>query len=341
MVALGLDVGGANTKLASSDGRVALSYHHPLWTDTSLVDGLGSLRSIALDALGCEWRDIAGVGVVMTGEEADSFSSKSEGVVKIADTVEKVFPNPTFYRSDGEFKHKVRVDTLSFSAVNWFASAGMIAGDVTDNAIFVDVGSTTTDVIPIVSGEVPGGFVTDFQRLGMGRLLYRGVLRTNVAALTKSVILYGTEYGIASESFAITGDVYLLLEKVSAEDYQCMPPDHYAYEKLSDAITHEAAMKRIARVLCCDVEELGDDGILDIARQIYNVQVEELSSTIRKISDHYALERVFAAGQGEFLALEAAARIGLPCASASDLFNPDISKVFPAFAVAKLLERCL
>ncbi len=66
---------------------------------------------------------------------------------------------------------------LTVAASNWVATALVVADEVPD-AILIDMGSTTTDIIPIVGGVVRAIGLTDPDRLASGELVYTGALRT-------------------------------------------------------------------------------------------------------------------------------------------------------------------
>jgi len=100
-------------------------------------------------------------GVTITGELADCYASKKEGIGHIAAEVKKVFPGAVFYGSDGNF-YADAADHRLLSAANWSASARYV-GSIHKNILFIDVGSTTTDIIPIIDG-IPVAGLTDFQR---------------------------------------------------------------------------------------------------------------------------------------------------------------------------------
>ena len=76
---LGLDIGGANTKAASSDGSYTESIYLPLWKGAPLEEALCSIarRQPLAEA----------VAVVITGELADCFSCKREGLESLMATV--------------------------------------------------------------------------------------------------------------------------------------------------------------------------------------------------------------------------------------------------------------
>jgi probable H4MPT-linked C1 transfer pathway protein len=320
-VILGIDIGGANTKAASSDGCFTYSAYLPLWKGCDIA---GTLEDILLKA-----GTVDAVGVTITGELADCFASKKEGIGHIAAEVRTVFPEAVFYGSDGRF-YAGTGDHILFSAANWSASARFI-GNVHKDIIFIDIGSTTTDIIPIVDGE-PAAGLTDFERLSRGELIYAGALRTNVAALLHAVRLRDKSVRTSSELFAITADVNLLLGWIREEDYTCEAPD-------GAAKTKQAAALRLARVVCCDLEELAPDEAVEIAGQAYRRQLDDLKEGIVEVSERHGIKRAAACGIGDFIARDALATLGMPFTMIAKGYGKDISRVFPAYATAKLLER--
>ena len=78
------------------------------------------------------------------------------------------FPqNPVFVLdSRGEFAAlpEARSRPLDFAATNWVASA-LFAASRVDDCILVDVGSTTTDIVPIREGRLACEGRTDLTRL--------------------------------------------------------------------------------------------------------------------------------------------------------------------------------
>ena len=89
----------------------------------------------------------------------------------------------------------------------------------------VDVGSTSASIIPIVNGQVAAKGKTDLDKLICGELVYTGSLRTNVAAIVHSVPVKGGIAGVASELFALSGDVHLVLGNITEKQYTCETAD--------------------------------------------------------------------------------------------------------------------
>lgn len=315
---IGIDIGGANTKIASHDGQITELHYIPLWKDTRLPEVLGEIIHRLKPAK---------VGVVMTGELADCFTDKEQGISFIMDAIDAIFPGALYLNNRGEFIDSGG-DIRSLAAANWTASA-LLAGKGRD-CIFADVGSTTTDLIPVKHGH-PLASTTDFQRLGRHELLYRGILRTNIAALVDRVGLGSNNYRLSSELFSQTADANLLLGNISQEDYTCETAD-------TAGKTPEDAARRLARVVCADTTELDIDDIMDIAWQVYYRQRDELAEALGILASQHDINTVVGTGLGEFLIRDATKHAGLACTLLSEEYGRDISKVFPAYAVACLVN---
>ena len=317
---IGIDIGGANTKVASEDGRITEIHYLPLWKNAKLPELLSRISErVGPDS----------VGVVMTGELADGFDSKAQGIRFICNAVDGAFPDSRIYYLNNRCESVERYDA-SLAAANWAASAGLLAHDY--DCLFVDLGSTTTDLIPIKKGVLLAGR-TDFERLQRDELIYSGVLRTNLTSLLDRVVLEGTGCRISSELFAITADVHLLLGRIAAEDYTCETPDH-AGTAISDSI------RRIARVVCADPLEIGEPAVYAIAEQVQRIQVQTLRGAIESVMDLHGLDRVIGTGLGEFLIKDAVSGIeGIERSFISDMYGEDVSKVFPAYAASRLIAH--
>ena len=321
---IGLDIGGANTKLASSDGTLVELHYLPLWKNTRLQE---ILKEIA------ERLQPEKVAVVMTGELADCFKNKEEGIRFIKNSVDSAFgfSKVSYINNMGRFQSET--DRLrDLAAANWAASARLI-GTETGDCIFVDVGSTTSDIIPVISGEHKAG-LTDFERLKRSELVYSGILRTNLAAILKKVNVEQSWCRTASELFATTADIYLLLGNIDEDMYTCETADGAGRSKTD-------VMRRIARLVCADLSEIKGKGIYQIAVQVKEKQVSILTQALFEVAERNGLDRIAAAGLGEFLIKEAAESLDFEYFSVSERWGEEISKVFPAYAAARLLETAI
>ena len=115
---------------------------------------------------------------------------------------------------DGQFHLIAAIleNPLLAAASNWLALATIAARLVGQGGgLLIDVGSTTTDIIPLIDGNPAPRGRTDTERLGSGELVYTGVRRTPVCALADRLPFGGVPTGLAAELFATTHDVYLTL----------------------------------------------------------------------------------------------------------------------------------
>lgn len=312
---LGLDIGGANTKGASSDAKIAMSVYLPLWKNAPLPMVLGRFAAQKPEA----------VAVVITGELADCFSSKVEGIRSIMAEAKNAFSCPVYFWGIDGFAWK---DPLELAGANWSASAALLCRDV-GNCLFVDMGSTTTDFIPI-KGE-PLAAKTDFLRLARGELVYMGRLRTRLDALLPVAHVNGYDVPLSPELFAIIADAYLALGQISEDQYTCDTADGADKGSCS-------TLRRLARSVCADLEEIGETGALAIAEQARDRQMNKLVRAIERQAKKHELRKVAAAGIGEELIAEAASFLELECIRLSERYGSKISDVFPAYAVARMLE---
>jgi len=313
---LGLDIGGANTKAASSDGLYAKSVYLPLWKHAPLDEVLGRFAA----------RRPLAVAVVITGELADCFSCKQEGILSLTAAVKQAFSCPAYFWGANGFAW---TDPLELAAANWAASAALLAREVGD-CLFVDMGSTTTDLIPIRGGRALAA-KTDFLRLAGGDLVYMGLLRTRLDALLPAAQIKGNKVPLAPEFFAIMADARLGLGQISEERYTCETPDGAGKDR-------QAALRRLARSVCADLEEIGEASALAVASQACERQKSILVAALERQLESHELTKVVAAGIGEEIIAQAAAFLGLDCLRLSQRYGEGISDVFPAYAVARLAE---
>ena len=307
---IGIDVGGANLKLVGGDG--AIVHYCPLWEDASLEDLLGVYRG--------QHNDTA-AAVVMSGELADCFRTKMEGITWIVDSVRKAFPDALFYGTDGRF-HDRAVPQLA--AANWLAAADWLRGEHSD-AVWVDMGSTTTDIIPLGNFDGLLG-LTDFQRLQRGYLVYTGLLRTPIAMQLASVTLRGKPTPLAAEHFAIAADAYLVLGEISTVDYTCDTPDRG--EK-----TVEGSLRRLSRVVCADLDEVRAEGAKEVARQFRDAQLHAIRRAVAAAKKTGGVREVIVSGIGSpLLARE------LPATDLRESLGP-VADALPAHAVREVALR--
>src|SRR5207244_8470285 len=149
-------------------------------------------------------------GVTMTAELSQIFRTKRDGVAFVVDAVTRAFPDclVRVYAVDGRWltADEARREPLAIAAANWAATARLVARRYPD-CILIDVGSTTTDIIPIVGGVPATVGRTDPERLREHELVYTGALRTPAEAIAATVPLGGRPTAVSAAGFALAGDV--------------------------------------------------------------------------------------------------------------------------------------
>ena len=306
---IGIDVGGANLKVV--DGAGVHIHYCPLWEKAPITTLLETYASGKNDP----------AAVVMSGELADCFNNKMDGISFIVDAVRNAFPAARFYGTDAAF-HAGAVPELA--AANWLASADYLRAKYS-RAVLLDIGSTTADIIPLGRFDELCG-LTDLARLQHGFLVYTGMLRTNVAALLRTVDLDGIRTPVSSEFFATSADAHLALGTITAEEYGCDTPDHK--EK-----TREASLRRLARVVCADLEEIGEAGSMQIARQFRDAQCTIVCEAVRACAAASGADSIIVAGIGApFFARQ------LGAINLNRELGP-VADALPAFAVREIALR--
>jgi len=276
---LALDIGGANIKAlrleVDSEGKICdlktLRFYWPIWRlgKESLRQGLEKVRK--------ELGKSDHVVVTMTAELSDVFYDKIEGVTNILKHVEKMFPNAKILTVDGKlvsFEEALK-NTLSVASANWYAT-GYLGSKFRKNCIVIDIGSTTTSIIPIVKGKVYAIGKNDVEKLALGELVYTGVLRTNLTSIVDTVPLRGSWVRVSSELFALTGDVYRVLGMISSEDYTTETANGRG-RSLDECIA------RISRLVCGDLNILTYDDVKLIAKYVHYKQVSQVAEALWQV----------------------------------------------------------
>jgi probable H4MPT-linked C1 transfer pathway protein len=352
---IGWDIGGANTKavfLRTKDGCVedfrAEVEYFPVWKDPAkLVNVLSALKAkVSGNA------EVDGAGITMTAELSDAYQTKREGVQHVLACAEEAFAGWPVFVLDVDAKLRsvddAKAEPLSVAAANW-AATGWLVSRLVKFSVVVDVGSTTTSIIPVVDGRVSAAGKTDLEKLMFGELVYTGSLRTNVAAIVDSVPIRGGTARVSSELFAQSGDAHLVLGNITQEEYTTETAD-------GRGKTRGEALMRLARVVCADTEMLTEAEIVQIARYVHDKQIEQVVAGLKQVYSRVkslaaAKASVVVTGLGKaFIAEVAARKLGVDeiidleklClgdafvygTSQSPLVCKGVVKASPAFGVA-------
>src|SRR4051794_18788390 len=301
---LAVDIGGANTKAAWLHEGTLRTVSRPfeVWRDRNALAAV--LREVAGEVAA---RPADAVAITMTAELSDAFRTKREGVGFVLDAAQAALGDGALsvLTTTGELigVEEARARPWDVAAANWVATALAVA-DAHPDALLIDVGSTTADIVPIAAGRVAARGHNDLERLRAGELVYTGVLRTNLAAIAPRVPVRGGWCPVSSEYFAISADVHLVLGRLTQEAYDCPTPD-------GRPATVGFARERIARLVCADAEQLDGDEIDAIAAFLHAEQLRQIEAAARRVQRLLPPEApVVAAGSGVLMAREVTARLG-------------------------------
>jgi probable H4MPT-linked C1 transfer pathway protein len=301
---MALDVGGANIKAAHASGP-ARTLPFELW---KRPDELGRV----LAALRATFPPSAELALTMTAELCDCYPTKAVGVNAVLDAVLDAFQACPVHvwGIDGRFHAvaEVRAQPGLAAASNWLALATLAARLAPDGAgLLIDIGTTTTDLIPLHKGRVVARGRTDTERLQTGELVYVGIRRTPVCALATELPFREHATGLAAELFASTLDVYLTLGET--------PPDP---KDLSTAdgrpATVAAARARLARMIGADREAFTSEDALAFARAADEAILARLEAAVERACGPTAgrPSTVVVSGSGRSLSRRLARRVIAP-----------------------------
>jgi len=345
MTWIGLDIGGANLKVA--DGRgFAHSVPFPLWQHPGrLASELTELLDWTTSRVAVAPRHQR-LAVTMTGELADCFLTKAEGVPAIVCAVKQAAEGRStrIYLTDGRLvSGEVAMEEPWLAAAsNWHALARFACRYCRARpGLLIDIGSTTCDIIPLGKThkeiEPIAKGRTDPERLATGELVYTGVQRSGVHGVVREFPWQDTTCPVAQEHFATTADAYVVLEEI-AED----PNNHDTADGRTR--TKNFSHARLARMLCADTTIFSWNDALRAARAIRNAQLEQLEKAAHRVLSAWAFPPAVAvlSGEGEFLARRLLGRLswnGEIISLASELGN-SASRCGPAHALAVLANEC-
>ncbi|GIW98921.1 MAG: hypothetical protein KatS3mg111_2254 [Pirellulaceae bacterium] len=341
---VGADIGGANLKLATCDGRT-WSVPFAMWQQ---ADELSQWLLRGLHALEIEPSEVQ-LAVTMTGELADCFPTRRAGVRHILAQAADIVSRPeqvAVYTVDGHWWNIEQAVTNPWevAASNWRALAQWV---VTESGarlpavdLLIDIGSTTTDLIPLADGGIATEARTDRQRLLAGQLVYSGCQRTPLMAIAAEIDWEGRPCPLMAERFADTWDVLLVLGLATAQP-QCRDSAD------GRPRTREYAAARIARMVGEDQETLPDSVVEAMARQFLDRQIETLLQAVdqqfRVLRPHLGQRRprILFSGHAAGLSRELAERLrGSGRAETfywlAELVDEGVARCAPAYACAQL-----
>jgi probable H4MPT-linked C1 transfer pathway protein len=337
---VGWDIGGAHLKAARAEsGRIVAAIQLP----SPLRLGLTALADAFAEAkarMGAPDRH----AVTMTGELADTFASRQEGVKNLSDLAARALaPAPvSLYAGRAGFiaPDAARNHVEDVASANWYAGAMLVARRH-GTALFIDMGSTTTDIVPVMGGAVAARGYSDAQRLQAGELVYTGLSRGFVMATAARAPVAGSWSGLINENFATMADVHRILGSLPEGADQMATAD--GREK-----TIEAARARLARMVGRDAGDADAAAWTALAQWFAEAQVRAIVDGAMLVLSGAALPAqapIVAAGVGQAVIAEVARRLGRDCVGFATLLDaaPEVreraAQCAPAAALALIATR--
>ena len=323
----------------AADGKGFYANHvFPMWQQhKQLVEALRRLIAGAPKA--------DHLAATMTGELADCFATKAEGVqlhhiIDAASWSPRLMVATTrIYWNNGMLVSPVVAlkQPLSAAASNWHALARFAGRYMRQGpGLLIDIGSTTCDIIPLVDGQPTAKATTDPERLLSGELVYTGVERSPVCALIPAAPWRGQQCPVAQEYFASTWDVYLTLGDLPEEPKAIHTADNRP-------ATKDAARDRLARSICADREMFSEADAHAMAEAVARSQLAKVAISIGNVIGRLPArpETIVVSGQGEFVARRAIERMQLKSkvVSLGTELGPELSRTATAHALAVIARE--
>jgi probable H4MPT-linked C1 transfer pathway protein len=313
MRVIGWDVGGAHLKAAlAEDGRIlgVVQLACPLWL------GMQHLET-ALAAAKAELGPADRHAATMTGELADIFADRTAGVAAIAAVLGAACqPGPLqIYTPHGLVDWgEAERQAAQVASANWHATAALV-GRFMPDALLIDIGSTTTDLVPVSDGFARPSGMTDAARLASGELVYTGLTRTSLMAVSRCAPFAGGWTPLACEHFATMADVHRILGELPQKSD--LHPSADGRDK-----SVAASRSRLARMVGRDAGDAPEAAWHNLAAWFAEAQLRAVTDAAMLVQSRAAVmpaAPVVAAGAGRHLAARLAARLGRPCVDFADL----------------------
>ncbi len=318
--AIGWDIGGAHVKVAVIyDHKIIAIYQKPclLW------QGLDKLEFAVQTLLKKLPQTNQCHGLTMTGELVDLFSDRHDGVQQIIQTMKTLLTHHEVKVFCGQYgllpiAEVEEIHHDSIASANWLASATFCAKHFQDS-LFVDIGSTTTDILLCKSGEVHAQGYSDYARLISQELIYTGVVRTAIMAVAQTVLDNKQNVGVMAEQFATMADVYRITGELS---------EHHDQTPTADGATKdiEASARRLSRMVGDDFNVTELERWYAVAQNIRLQQLQRIQQGCELQLSRHSSEKnlpLIGAGIGRFLIREIAKNLNCPYVDFSTLFTMD------------------
>lgn len=335
-VTAGYDIGGAHLKVAiAEDDRIiaVTQIACPLWQGLDRLDAAFA-RAAHLS------RRAERHAATMSAEMCEIFPDRRTGVRILVDRLIPILGPKTHFwmgpRGLGliEEAHQ-HPDCVASSN---FLAAAVLVGKCLGDGLLIDMGSTTTDIIPVSTGRPCPRGLNDGTRLATSELVYTGLTRSEVATVAHEVTFKGRKQRLAAGNFATMADARRILGEL---------PDNADQQDTTDrrGKTLDESVARFARSLGRDSVDATRDDWSDAARDILDQQLRTIHNACSEVLAATPLPAdapVVAAGIGAYLIETLASKLARPCRNFGDLVNATddcrlwATRCAPAAAIALL-----
>lgn len=294
---IGWDIGGAHVKAARAEGgRIVAVTQRACAPHLGLAHLEAPIRETLAEIGPAELHRIT-----MTAELSDAFEDRAKGVVSIAAITAREIAarDILFYAGALGFVDRASVTQAarSIASANWRASAELVAQRCGD-ALFIDMGSTTTDLVPISAGRICAIGETDSERLINGELAYAGFSRGAPQAYTTRAPVDGRWTPLVNESFASMADV----RRVTGDLPEGESPADLSPTADGRPKSIAASSARLARLIGAD--SLCDGQARALASWFAQAQLREIENQIALLMSRSAVAQdaqVIGAGVGRMI----------------------------------------
>lgn len=337
---IGWDIGGAHLKMAHVDitGKVLAAHQFPtpIWQNLHILDdALANAKKYFPATLTTH-------AITTTAELSDIFRDRRSGLRELVTKASTMLnkDNMQFYAGPAGWVDAGETDQYvnEIASANWHATASFIAERLIEG-ILIDIGSTTTDIIPFAAGQLLNRGYTDYERLACSELVYTGIVRTPVMAIASHAPVNGRRLPVVAEHFATMADVYRLTGELQEQDDMMLTADGAGKCQIDSA-------RRLARMFAIDISEQEiTDMWTKVAHFIAETQLEKIRRAFDQVCSYIPAKGkpvVIGAGAGRFLAKKLARNTGYTYIDFAEILDasaeikPHAARSAAAVAVAQL-----
>jgi probable H4MPT-linked C1 transfer pathway protein len=329
---IGWDIGGAHLKLAcvTSTGKVTVASQlpMPLWQGIHmLAQTLAQAKQLLPEAPAIH-------SITTTAELVDIFSDRHSGIRTLVQEISNALNHGKiqFYAGRAGWAPPISADQHAgdIASANWHATAAYAAGILGDG-ILIDIGSTTTDIIMFKDRQVRYHGYSDYERLSSHELVYTGIVRTPVMAVSDKAPIAGKWQPVTAEMFATMADIYRLTGELQGGDDMQDTPDGRG-KSLVDST------RRLARMFGTDLDEHESLACWQsAAAYLAGAQLNRIDQALHIVLSRQqgpAATVLVGAGVGRFLVQKLAQKHGLKYIDFADLFETTADMRIPAAVAA-------